>query len=264
MISMDPALLELWWVVPAALGAGATGVWAVRRRGSARRLGYDAANLELREAVTAATTAQQTVRVARTEVARVTAERAAARANAVDVARAKRQLQTAQVESRAAAATVRHLRARVATERAAIPSRAEPHPLARLRTRHDTVLVRWMQYETDPAKQIAYPTMSDAHVPATAAFLATLDAAQKERPASDEITVPEFITYRRTVDRLEEAFDDAEQAAHIAAGERPAVGQGWQDAAQQWVALSADAIERAAEAAASALAAWKNRPRSDR
>ncbi|GAB3600351.1 hypothetical protein [Microbacterium tumbae] len=255
---MDPVLLDFWWVVPAAAGAGAAGVWAVRRRGAERRLGYDAANLELRDAVSEATAKQQLVRVARTEAARLAAERAASRAGAEEVSRARRALQAAQREAKAAAATVRHLRARVAAERAAIPSRSESTPLARLRAEHDTVLVRWMQYETDPAKQIAYPTMSDAHVPSTAAFLTALEGAQGSRPSADGATPQEYTAYRHAVERLQGAFADAERAARIAAGEK-ADPAPWQDAAQQVIALSADVIDRAAAAAASAIAAWRDR-----
>ncbi len=254
-------LLEFWWVVPAAIGgagAAAVGIGALMRGGSARRLGYDAANLELKAAVSDATTKQSLVRVARTELARVSAERAVSRAGADDLARAKRVLQTAQAEAKAAAAAVRHLRARVATERAAIPARSAPTPLARLRAEHDTVLVQWMQYETDPAKQITYPTMSDAHVPATAAFLTALERAQRERPASEAATPTEYTVYRQAVERLQGAFQDAERAARIAAGEKPDAAP-WQEAAQQMLTMSADAIDRAASAAASAIAAWTNR-----
>lgn len=234
----------------------------MRRKGSSRRLGYEAATHELREAVSAATAAQLAVRVARAELARVSAEKAALRAGAADEARAKRQLQTAQRDSKVAAATVRHLRERVATERASIPARTEPAPLQRLRTQHDTVLVRWMQYETDPAKQISYPVMTDVHAPATATFLAALDVAQKERPASDEVTVVEFIGYRRAVERLETTFNDAEHAALVAAGERPSSSSpAWPETAQKWAALSAEALDRAADVAASALAAWRKRSR---
>ncbi|MGW8481792.1 hypothetical protein ACWGJP_01540 [Microbacterium sp. NPDC055903] len=260
---MDPVLLEFWWALPAAAAAGAAGVWAVRRRGSERRIGYDAATLELREAVSEATAAQQAVRVARAEVARAVAERAASRVSADDVARARRTLQTGQREAKAAAAKVRHLRARVATERAAIPSRAEPTPVARLRTAHDTVLVRWMRYETDPGLQIAYPAMSDAHAPATAAFLTAVETAQRARPTEDGTTPQEYIAYRDAVQRLQSAFDEAERHARLAAGEKPDPAA-WQDAAQQVITLSADVIERAAAAAASALAALSRRDRPGR
>ena len=260
---MEPWLLEFWWAAPAAAGAAGAGFWALWRRGADRRLGYDAARAKLRAGIAEAATKQHVVRVARAELARVAAERTASRATVADVAHARRQLQAAQRDAKAAAAAVRALRARVATARAEIPSRSEPAPLERLRTAHDTVLVRWMDYETDPAKQIAYPTMSDGKTPSTAAFLAALERAQHLRPASDQVTLAEYSAYEDAVAALERAFADAERAAHEAAGERQAPPQGWQDAAQQVIILSAEALDRAAKAAASALAAWRARGRTD-
>ncbi|WP_243230676.1 hypothetical protein [Microbacterium sp. CIAB417] len=261
---MDPlTLAEFWWAVPAAAGAVGAGAWGAHRMNAERRLGYDAARLELRQAVADATAKQNAARVARADLARITAERAASRASAEDVGRARRELQAAQREAKAAAAAVKALRTRVAAARAEIPARSEPTPLDRLRAQHDTVLVRWMQYETDPARAIAYPTMSDGHVPATAAFLGALENAQARRPAEGKVTPAEFTEYRLAVVRLEQAFDDAERAARLAAGERPTAGPGWQDAAQQVITLSADVLDRAAGVAASAIAAWRDRSRPD-
>jgi hypothetical protein len=263
MKDMDPLLLaEFWWAVPAVAGAVGVGAWGVHRVNAERRLAYDAARIELREAVAAATAAQNAARVARADLARMSADRAASRASLEDVNRARRDLQTAQRDAKASSAAVKALRVRVAAARTEIPSRSEPTPLERLRAQHDTVLVRWMQYETDPARLIAYPTMSDAHAPATAAFLAALEQAQQNRPAPGKVAPAEFTAYRLAVVRLERAFDDAEEAAHAAAGERTPPGQGWQDAAQQVITLSADALDRAAAAAASAIAAWRERPGS--
>ncbi|WP_406246217.1 hypothetical protein ACI7YT_14045 [Microbacterium sp. M] len=256
---MDPLLLaELWWAVPAAAGAAGAGAWGVHRLNAERRLGYDAAKLELREAISAAIAAQNAARIAKADLSRVTADRAASRASSEDVNRARRDLQTAQREAKAASAAVKALRTRVTAARAEIPSRSEPTPLERLRSQHDTVLVHWMQYETDPARLIAYPSMSDGHVPATAAFLSALEHAQETRPAPGKVAPAEFTAYRLAVVRLERAFEDAER---VAAGERPPIGPGWQDAAQQVITLSADVLDRAAAAAASAIAAWRERSR---
>ncbi|MFB7251490.1 hypothetical protein [Microbacterium sp. NPDC056234] len=259
---MDPLLLaEFWWAAPAAVGAVGAGAWGVHRVNAERRLAYDAAKLELRAAISAAIAAQNAARVAKADLTRVSADRAASRASLEDVNRARRDLQSAQREAKAATAAVKALRARVTAARAEIPSRTEPTPLERLRSEHDTVLVRWMQYETDPARLIAYPTMSDGHVPQTAAFLSALEHAQDSRPAPGKVTPAEFTAYRLSVVRLQRAFDDAENAAHIAAGERSPIGPGWQDAAQQVITLSADVLDRAAAAAASAIAAWRDRSR---
>lgn len=259
---MDPLLLaEFWWAVPAAAGAVGAGAWGVHRLNAERRLAYDAAKLELRAAISAAIAAQNAARIAKADLSQVTADRAASRASLEDVNRARRDLQTAQREAKAASAAVKALRTRVTAARAEIPSRSEPTPLERLRSQHDTVLVRWMQYETDPARLIAYPSMSDGHVPATAAFLSALEHAQETRPAPGKVAPTEFTAYRLAVVRLERAFDDAETAARVAAGERPPIGPGWQDAAQQVITLSADVLDRAAAAAASAIAAWRERSR---
>ncbi|HWV49665.1 MAG TPA: hypothetical protein VN035_09425, partial [Microbacterium sp.] len=56
MKGMDPLLLaELWWAAPVAAGAVGAGAWGVHRVNAERRLAYDAARIELREAIAAAT-----------------------------------------------------------------------------------------------------------------------------------------------------------------------------------------------------------------
>lgn len=216
---MEPILLlaaELWWVAPAAAaGAGATGYAIVRRRGTVngRRLGYDAARLELRRAQLDARAAADAARVARADAARVAAEKAAARADASAVASARRALREAQLASRAAVARVKVSRVRVSTERSAMAA-GGMLPLERLRGRHDALLARWMEYETDAARAIAFPAMSDGRQPATAAFLAALERARDARPRPDSrVTAEDFAAYRASVDDLERAFDVAERAA---------------------------------------------------
>ncbi|MDT0156486.1 hypothetical protein Q9R19_02485 [Microbacterium sp. ARD32] len=220
---MDPiwaAAAELWWVAPTVAGAGAVGLATVRRRQTVngKRLGYDAARFELRQAQQEAREAAVTARLARTESARVAAERAASNADATAVASARRRLRDAQSASRAAAARVRAARARLSAERAAISSSAGL-PLDRLRSRHDAVLARWMSYETDPGLALTYPAISDARQPHTAAFLTAVERARDLRPASESArtTASDFSAYRRAVDELERAFDIAERSAR---GER--------------------------------------------
>lgn len=219
---MDPILLlaaELWWVAPAAAGAGATGYAIVRRRGTVngRRLGYDAARLELRRAQLDARAAADAARIARADLARVAADKAAARADAPAVASARRALRDAQLAARAAAARVKASRVRVSTERSSM-SAGGLLPLERLRGRHDALLARWMEYETDPARAIAFPQMSDGRQPATAAFLVALQRARDARPSPESRTsAEEFAAYRSAVEDLERAFDIAERAAR---GER--------------------------------------------
>ncbi|PKI92262.1 hypothetical protein CW368_05415 [Actinomycetales bacterium SN12] len=215
---MDPILLlatELWWVAPTAAGAGATGYAIVRRRGTVngRRLGYDAARHELRRAQLDARAAADAARIARADLARVVADRAAARADAAAVASARRALRDAQLSARAAVARVKASRVRVSTERSAMSS-SGLLPLERLRARHDALLARWMEYETDPARAIAFPQMSDGRQPATATFLAALERGRDARPRPDgRVSAEDFATYRAAVEDLERAFDLAERAA---------------------------------------------------
>lgn len=219
---MDPILLlatELWWVAPAVAGVGASGYAIVRRRGTVngRRLGYDAARLELRQAQVEARAAADAARIARADLARVTADRAAARVDASAVASARRALRDTQLAARAAAARVKASRVRVSTERSSMSTGGMP-PLERLRGRHDALLARWMEYETDPARAIAFPQMSDGRQPATAAFLVALRRARDARLSPDSRNSPEeFSMYRAAVEDLERAFDIAERAAR---GER--------------------------------------------
>jgi hypothetical protein len=243
---VEPILLlaaELWWVAPAAAGAGATGYAIVRRRGTVngRRLGYDAARLELRRAQLDARAAADAARVARADAARVAAEKAAARADAAALASARRALRDAQLASRAAVARVKVSRVRVSTERSAMTA-GGMLPLERLRARHDALLARWMEYETDPARAIAFPGMSDGRQPATAAFLAAVERARDARPRADSrVSAEEFGLYRAAVDDLERAFDVAERAAR---GEQvqPELPDALWDAARTFAIRTSDSV----------------------
>lgn len=250
---------ELWWVAPAIGGAGATGFAVARRRAvvSGRRLGYDAARLDLRRAQQEARAAADAARVARAEVARVSAERAASRADAADVAAARRALHELQLESKAAAARVRACRARLTAERTALTSGGEL-PLDRLRARHDAVLARWMEYETDPAKLLAFPAMSDGRQPATSAFLAALQQARELRPRADasRFTASDYAAYRDAVEKLERAFEIAERTVR---GERiqTEVPEALRDAARTFMVRTTEVLNRTTEV----LGAWSDRGR---
>jgi len=275
---MDPlvwaTIAEFWWVGPIVIGTGTLGWFGLRhqRTVSARRLEYDAARHDLRGARREATTTRVAVRVARADLARAQAERTASRATSADVAAARRDLQRAQREAKAAAATVRSRRAHVSAARAALPrsaADASSLPLGRLMAAHDAVTARWLDYETDPAKLIAFPTMSDGRQPRTAAYLARRAAAQRLRPSSAQprMTPEEFAAYREAVHLLTRAFDDAEAEAwrHARAHGTIPPGQdadpepaGWasvaQSVAQTVIATSADAISRAAASVRAASA----------
>ncbi|WP_349885660.1 hypothetical protein ABRP18_005205 [Microbacterium sp. WHRI 7836] len=258
---MDPLLLvaEWWWIAPTAVAAGTVGVMGMRRRNSTvsgRRLAVDAARHDLREAQLVAAERRTAWKIARADLARVTAERAAQRATPEQVAGARRMLKERERDAKAASADVRARQVRLNAARAAVPSAAEPRPIERLHAAHDAVTARWMRYETDPALQISYPAMTDVKSAETAAyFRAAGHATEMRRAASGRITPAEFAAYRDAVAELERAFEAAEHAAKVHAGEAPA----WQDAAQDMLNRSAEAIDRAAGAAAAALSSWTSR-----
>ncbi|MGI6879890.1 hypothetical protein [Microbacterium sp. gxy059] len=100
-----------------------------------------------------------------------------------------------------------------AVERSDAEGRAER--LRRLMETHDEVARRWLEYELDPAKLIAFPTMSDGRDPLTAAFLRAKKVADAARPSSPEarIDAESYAEYRDAVHDCEVAFDVAEQEA---------------------------------------------------
>lgn len=78
----------------------------------------------------------------------------------------------------------------------------------------DAVTRRWLDYELDASKLIAYPAMSDGRQPLTAAFLRAKKVADNLRPDDDEILTPERLReYRDAVTDYEVAFDVAERDA---------------------------------------------------
>jgi len=87
--------------------------------------------------------------------------------------------------------------------------------LERLFTAHDAVTARWLDYELDVAKLIAFPAMSDGRQPLTAAFLRAKRVADGLRPASAKarLTRDQLTEYRNAVADFEVAFDVAERDA---------------------------------------------------
>jgi len=94
------------------------------------------------------------------------------------------------------------------------PSPAQPQ-LERLFVAHDAVTARWLDYELDVAKLIAFPTISDGRQPLTAAFLRAKKHADRLRPASAKanLTDQELTDYANAVTDFEVAFDVAEREA---------------------------------------------------
>lgn len=87
--------------------------------------------------------------------------------------------------------------------------------LERLFAAHDAVTARWLEYELDVAKLIAFPAMSDGRQPLTAAFLRAKKIADGLRPASPKarLTRAQLTEYRDAVTDYEVAFEVAERDA---------------------------------------------------
>lgn len=98
---------------------------------------------------------------------------------------------------------------------AASSTAATPTQLERLFAAHDAVTARWLEYELDVAKIIAFPAMSDGRQPLTAAFLRAKRVADGARPASvtARISKDQLAEYRDAVTDFEVAFDVAERDA---------------------------------------------------
>lgn len=90
-----------------------------------------------------------------------------------------------------------------------------PDQLEKLFAVHDDVTARWLEYELDVARMIAFPTMSDGRQPLTAAFLRAKKIADRLRPASADarVGVEQVAEYRTAVTDYEVAFDLAERDA---------------------------------------------------
>lgn len=173
-------------------------------------------------------------------------------------------LRERELDRTAAHADVRLKRARLSAARAAIPPASAPRPLERLRAEHEAITARWMRYETEPALQISYPAMTDVRQPATAAYLRAAGLANDlRREVLHTPTPAAYSAYREAVSDLETALEAAEHRAKVLAGEAPTTT--WQGAAQDALSKSAEAIDQAAGAVASAFAALsaRKRPRDD-
>lgn len=130
-------------------------------------------------------------------------------------ARHKRRLEILQAKAALKAATppkqVAH-----ATEPKPITKASPTQPqVEKLFAEHDAVTARWLDYELDVAKLIAYPTISDGRQPLTAEFLRAKKTADRLRPASPKahLTDQELAAYAGAVTDYEVAFDVAEREA---------------------------------------------------
>ncbi|WP_298040771.1 hypothetical protein [uncultured Microbacterium sp.] len=108
-----------------------------------------------------------------------------------------------------------HLPAARPREVDSAPSVSHEDLLSRLFAEHDEITARWLDYELDVAKLIAFPAMSDGRQPLTAAFLRAKKTADALRPASIETHVGEqqISEYLDAVGAYAVAFEVAEREA---------------------------------------------------
>lgn len=219
---MEPvfAMLEAWWwIAPTAVGLGAVSYGALttgRRR--ARRLEVDAARHEVAAAQAAIVSARADVRTAQARMLTAQADTAPWMPAFLSTPDAHREVLAAKRAERAAQMTLRAKRIAVSAARArmnAAGGAASATPLTALCARHDAVTARWLDYETDVALLIAYPQMTDARHPSTAAYLLAQREALRLRPPTTQVRVSpaDFVAYRESVVRVEEAFAAAETSA---------------------------------------------------
>lgn len=130
----------------------------------------------------------------------------------LETLRLKTELKTAELQARSLTAPVRTVPAPLAAEPAPEPSN---ELLERLFKEHDEITARWLDYELDVAKLIAFPAMSDGRQPLTAAFLRAKKTADALRPASADAKVSEqrVSEYLDAVGNYAVAFEVAEHDA---------------------------------------------------
>jgi hypothetical protein len=215
---VEPILLFVsgwWWIAPAAAGAGVAtyaGITARPRR--ARRLELDAARHDERLAYRDLVVAKARVRTAHADLLTSKSRRSAA----PPTAQARLELQSARQDERAASMALRASRSRVKagyTQYRAARS-GDPLPIDRLAAVHDAINARWLGYETDIDKALAFPQLSDPRHPATAAFLHAQRDALVKRPLLRERATPEqYSEYRAAVRTLELTLLEAERQAGV-------------------------------------------------
>ncbi|MDZ8275468.1 hypothetical protein R2Q81_05815 [Microbacterium aquimaris] len=122
--------------------------------------------------------------------------------------------------------------------------------LEKLFAAHDDVTHRWLEYELDVAKLIAFPAMSDGRQPLTAAFLRAKRVADNARPAeaSAKVGRERLLEYRDAVTDYEVAFDLAERdARRIKDSTFSSVERKRLDTAQQLLSVAVDQAATPAE-----------------
>lgn len=130
----------------------------------------------------------------------------------LETLRAKAQLKAAEIEARALTREGRRRGPSVIDTTASV---APNELLTRLFAEHDEITARWLDYELDVAKLIAFPAMSDGRQPLTAAFLRAKKTADALRPSSADQRVSEqqVTEYLDAVGNYAVAFEIAERDA---------------------------------------------------
>ncbi|BDZ39816.1 hypothetical protein [Microbacterium suwonense] len=132
----------------------------------------------------------------------------------LETLRLKSELKTAELQARGipVASGGKRVGARPAAQPASVPPN---ELLERLFAEHDEITARWLDYELDVAKLIAFPAMSDGRQPLTAAFLRAKKTADALRPASADAKVTEqrVTEYLDAVGNYAVAFEVAERDA---------------------------------------------------
>lgn len=130
----------------------------------------------------------------------------------LETLKVKAQLKTAEIEARALTQQAKRRGPSVVDTTASV---APNDLVARLFAEHDEITARWLDYELDVAKLIAFPAMSDGRQPLTAAFLRAKKTADALRPPSVDAKVSEqqVTEYLQAVGDYAVAFEIAEKDA---------------------------------------------------
>ncbi|ALX66125.1 hypothetical protein [Microbacterium sp. XT11] len=130
----------------------------------------------------------------------------------LETLRVKAQLKAAEFEARSVMSGPAPTGAHVVDTTASV---APSELLTRLFAEHDEITARWLDYELDVSKLIAYPAMSDGRQPLVAAFLRAKKTADALRPSSADAPVSDkqISDYLDAVGAYAVAFEVAEKDA---------------------------------------------------
>ncbi|WP_243228763.1 hypothetical protein [Microbacterium sp. CIAB417] len=129
----------------------------------------------------------------------------------LETIRVKGEIKAAQLAARGQTGAIRTPRREIPAE----PQVSSNQLLERLFAEHDEITARWLDYELDVAKLIAFPAMSDGRQPLTAAFLRAKKTADALRPESADakVTEQQVAEYLDAVGNYAVAFEIAEKDA---------------------------------------------------